>query len=842
MTFVALVLSSVLISACNSDKKTTAPDITGVWQKEGYGEVWHISPTSIVSYHHNKFGCVKNIEYPSASSQQLVKLLKLNSNADQFSMPDDGGYVGRWHRIKQLSDACQKPLNGEQSPAANFEFFWQDVQQYYAFLKERQLDWQQVYQQYQPLFAKATPAEAQQYYQDIIRKFQDSHVELTLSEDFFVSGVATKGYLVDIAEQTEDPQQAEELKALIQQFIEQQIDTLLLEPGLQQPLQTEHLNYGVLPGNIGYLRVNQLSMLSGAEVTNNLDYLLRLPQELALADKAMQEIIQKLAGTQAMVIDLRFNEGGDDQLALKLVSHFNPQSRIIGTKGLRTGAQETLTLSATTNPYLKPLMVLTGGMTVSAGEVMALALQSLPQATLIGEPTHGSLSNSLERTLPNGGKYRLSNELYLDPQKKLLEVQGVMPDIATAAYLSLDQTLGSVTALDVALQQLQATPLNSPDQTSVQQAIRQFRQQFNQPGFAAALVRNGKIVAQFADGWADIEQQVAMTADTPSMVASISKTFLGTAIAKLNIDPMQPIPELPFTIDWPEQRATPLLWRELAQHQSGIVDNQDVIYCATYLLADGSSLLNLLADETVCPRPEPNHQRFLADYLQQHGAFYQAEHFATPGVFRYSNMGTELASLALEQQLGESFAAWSTREIFAPLQMHNTRWLTDAQALHNTTQSPPAQLYISSASADGDELLPLPRYSSSDIYAGALYSSATDLARYLAAIASQTPQQPLPGFTSAQQQQVLGLGVPRQPGAYIPGLFWHKSGDYVGHTGLFVGANSWMYYNLATETGLVMLTNSDNQFWLTPDPQKTQAFNEAFGQLAGQLYRHALAL
>ena len=251
-------------------------------------------------------------------------------------------------------------------------------------------------------------------------------------------------------------------------------------------------------------------------------------------------------------------------------------------------------------------------------------------------------------------------------------------------------------------------------------------------------------------------------------------------------------------------------------------------------------MFNLLAeDQQPCATPQRDHQLFLTDYLQQSGALYQPENFGLPGETQYSNMGAELASLALEQQLGETFASWSAREVFAPLQLKNTSWpALDAKGLAAATEQVPAQLYI----PFGDELMPLQRYSSSDFYAGSLHSSAHDLARYLAAIASKTPQYPLPGFTAAKQQAVLGLGVSRVPGAEFPGLFWHKSGDFVGHTGLFVGANSLMYYNTATETGLVLLLNSDGQYWLAPDPSKTQAYEIALYQLAGQLYRHALAL
>jgi D-alanyl-D-alanine carboxypeptidase len=382
----------------------------------------------------------------------------------------------------------------------------------------------------------------------------------------------------------------------------------------------------------------------------------------------------------------------------------------------------------------------------------------------------------------------------------------------------------------------------------VQQAVSQFRQQFNQPGLAAALIRNGKVVHSFADGMADVEQQIAMTADTPVLTASISKTMLGTALGLLNINPAAPLPALPLRIDWPVARAKPLSWRELAQHQSGILDHSQTLICAIYLQDDGSSLFNLLVeDQQPCAAPQRDHQLFLTDYLQQSGAFYQPENFGTPGETHYSNVGAELASLALEQQLGEPFANWSAREIFAPLQLKNTSWPapasgnsnnSDSSGLATATEQVPAQLYIPA----GDELLPLPRYSSSDFYAGSLHSSAHDLARYLAAIASKTPQYPLPGFTAAKQQTVLGLNVPRVPGTEFPGLFWHKSGDFVGHTGLFVGANSLMYYNTATETGLVLLLNSDGQYWLAPDAAKTQAYEIALYQLAGQLYRHALAL
>ncbi len=138
--------------------------------------------------------------------------------------------------------------------------------------------------------------------------------------------------------------------------------------------------------------------------------------------------------------------------------------------------------------------------------------------------------------------------------------------------------------------------------------------------------------------------------------------------------------------------------------------------------------------------------------------------------------------------------------------------------------------------------MPLPRYASSDYYAGMLHSSARDLATYLAAIASESPAQALPGLSQTRRQQMLGWDQPYAPGQDFPGWFWQRSGDYVGHNGLFVGASSMMYYNKATETGFVLLLNGDGQYWLAPDETKSQAWQQGMLQIAAQLYRHGLSL
>jgi CubicO group peptidase (beta-lactamase class C family) len=245
-------------------------------------------------------------------------------------------------------------------------------------------------------------------------------------------------------------------------------------------------------------------------------------------------------------------------------------------------------------------------------------------------------------------------------------------------------------------------------------------------------------------------------------------------------------------------------------------------------------LFNLLNEQNpVCPVPILDQQQFLRSYLSKEGQWYQPANFINPGQAQYSNTGTTLFSEAFSSHTGIDLANWSAQHIFAPLQLHNTFWPTSEHA-----HAAKATLYIPDSQG---ELLPLPLYASADFYAGTLHSSANDLARYLAAVVSDKPQFPLAGLSAARRNLLLGLDQPA-PNADHPGLFWHQSGDYIGHTGLFVGAQSLMYYNRATDTGVVILLNSDGHYWLSPSAEKTEKFWQGYMQLAGQLYRHGLSL
>jgi C-terminal processing protease CtpA/Prc len=71
--------------------------------------------------------------------------------------------------------------------------------------------------------------------------------------------------------------------------------------------------------------------------------------------------------------------------------------------------------------------LLTSSLTVSAGEVFALAMSALPTVTVLGEPTQGILSDNLFHRLPSGWEVSLSNEVYETLDGRCFEGVGVPP-------------------------------------------------------------------------------------------------------------------------------------------------------------------------------------------------------------------------------------------------------------------------------------------------------------------------------------------------------------------------------------------------------------------------------
>lgn len=131
----------------------------------------------------------------------------------------------------------------------------------------------------------------------------------------------------------------------------------------------------VLPGNIGYLKMNRFDGTRGA---------------FATAVAAMQF----LASAYAVIIDLRWNPGGDSRMVQVISSYFlGDDPKILDVFHFRESnrIEQLWSLPFVPGRTLEDvdLYILTSGFTFSAAEGLAYDLQALKRATIVGETTMG---------------------------------------------------------------------------------------------------------------------------------------------------------------------------------------------------------------------------------------------------------------------------------------------------------------------------------------------------------------------------------------------------------------------------------------------------------------------
>ncbi|MDT8976336.1 S41 family peptidase [Paenibacillus sp. chi10] len=203
-------------------------------------------------------------------------------------------------------------------------------------------------------------------------------------------------------------------------------------------LQRDNAGQDIIEGQLlssgyGYLKINSFQK----------DLFSTSPEEI-LTSKLQAYLDHQMKG---LIIDVRDNRGGEDQLVADIARHFVQEERFYEitsyynryTHKFELNHNETRTLTPTEPSFNGKIAILINSQTVSSGEGIPLALKGLPNVKIIGfTPTNGSfglytapitiqLPEGYVVQLPDGRSLNRNHEIQVDSD--FSGKGGVTPDI-----------------------------------------------------------------------------------------------------------------------------------------------------------------------------------------------------------------------------------------------------------------------------------------------------------------------------------------------------------------------------------------------------------------------------
>lgn len=876
--FLPLSLSLSLLTACGGDDTNTTPsppstptkfsDISGIWIEEGSGFAVDIKPSSenITAYNYTRATCTKNntfsIPLSSVDAAFLISDYSSTNGQEQFIAIERGlaeqfNMGTRFIKQTALPSSCSNIADTDGfDPEFIFEHFWHAFNDYYAFFQERNVDWQAMYQNMRPrINAASSQAELFATLSEMISPLNDGHTGIfvendTLEDDFFSEKpqAYSRYALAKVLEPDTDNNEIFLALSEIAKTFSKLLTTTYNAKNVQShtvDIETEEgedkpfelLTWGILENNIGYLQINALEFASTVE-------------------EMLPQILEALQETDALIVDVRFNGGGSDEVSLYIANFFADQKRVAYSKQNYNLGNPSPLQTFYVEPhadinlpsYQKPITLITGPDTASAAEIFTYAMRALPHVTHIGETTNGIHSDILSFELSAGWSVGLSHQIYQAPNGDINEVTGISPDTPSISTQSVFMPLAYQYFPSIAKSMEIFGIEKSLSQENFDEEIERILAETQVPGLSIAWIDDEKILAQKSFGYADIEANIPVTTNTPFTLGSISKTFIGTSIAQaiekgiINLDDKVQTLTPAIPLNSAHQDLSDLTLRQLVTHQSSINDTEGGYACSYYIEDDFSSLYNaFMPEDAVCPEPVTTIQgEFLSQYLSIGGNLFDAEANyldASPGsIYRYSNMGAALAAETLSAASGIDFESWTENNIFAILNMTQTHWFSER---YEEGQVLPAKRYFIDSSNDDQALTTIPEYQLATWADGGLKSSAKDLSRYLLAIARGGE---LEGQRILSQDSVdLMLSrLTDLPIAYESdgdvGILWNNDQTHIGHNGGDPGVASDMRYNHKEKLGFVILLNG------TPLDEDDEQAKNAFQLIAPLVYQRGLSL
>jgi hypothetical protein len=300
----------------------------------------------------------------------------------------------------------------ENSPRGIFDSIWNDFNKNYALFEAKGIDWDKIYEEYSPkITSDMGNYDLFKVCGEMLNALKDGHVHLTspfgnsilLDDDYF------------------DDRDWFDFKVVY--------DLLNVSHGYLS--ERDNLAEGemFLCGRFTSMpRFGYIFIKAFAGIKLSLDPIPDWAKEI-------DNIVQTLEDTDAIVLDLRNNSGGFGSNMDYIASRFIdvPRPYIQSSTKNGPGRNDFSTpliweIKPAGTRYIKSIVLLTNNNTSSAGEWFVQALRSQDHVIHMGTSTHGMFSPRVIRHLINGWEYTMSVQKVEDMDGNCLEGIGIGPD------------------------------------------------------------------------------------------------------------------------------------------------------------------------------------------------------------------------------------------------------------------------------------------------------------------------------------------------------------------------------------------------------------------------------
>ena len=288
---------------------------------------------------------------------------------------------------------CIREEEFDNSPQGNFDALWTIIDEQYCFLDYKQIDWDAIYDQYQPLITPDMPNDGLfEVLGNMLAELKDGHVNLSSASN-------TARYW---------------------------------NWYLDYP---RNFNESVVEGYLG----RDYRIGGGAEYTlldDNIGYVYYGDFSSGIGDGNLDEMLSYLSICNGLIIDVRNNGGGNLTYATKLAARFTNEKVLTGYIQHKTGKGHN-DFSDPDPIYLEPsnsirwqkrVVVLMNRHSYSATNDFINSMRYLPNVTLMGDKSGGGSGLPFSSELPNGWGVRFSASPHLDAEGQHIEF-GIDPDI-----------------------------------------------------------------------------------------------------------------------------------------------------------------------------------------------------------------------------------------------------------------------------------------------------------------------------------------------------------------------------------------------------------------------------